>query len=133
MQCISSSSGSTSAISHYLVALTRDAVDSWCVHPDSAQHAARVTLRRLGGDYGAQPLDHEGRRRVRAYYRAVLRNAALERARPADREYRQRLKVASLVDDLRTVNASDARIRGEVEAFFGPGALAHLPGAIALS
>lgn len=135
MHNVLSSGRSGPALCGYLVALSREAVDrgSVAAHPDSAPRAAHATSRRLKGEFGARRLDCTDRRRVRAYYYAVLRNSALERSRPADRAYRERLKVASLVDDLRAANVSDAHIRREVEAFFGRGALEHLPGAVAVS
>jgi len=117
----------------HIAALSREAVDRCGAHPDSADRAARATLRHLRGGLGSRRLSYAERHRVRAYYLAVLRNAAFERSQPADRAYRERLKVASLVEDLRAADASEARILQEVEAFFGRGALEFLRGAAAVS
>lgn len=127
----SNSNGPT--LSAHLASLSRESIERGGAHPDSAQHAARATSRRLKGDLGGRRLSYRDARRVRAYYRAVLRNAAFERSQPADRVYRERVKVASLVQDLRAANAPEVHIRQEVESFFGQGALDFMLGAAAVS
>jgi len=121
------------SLSAYLVALSRESVEQGGAHPDTAKHAARATSRRLKGELGGRTLSYRDTRRVRAYYLAVLRNVAFRRSQPADRVYRERLKVASLVQDLRAANAPEVHIRQEVESFFGQGALDFMPGAAAVS
>lgn len=121
------------SLSAYLAALSRESIERGGAHPDSTQHAARATSRRLKGEFEGRRLSYRDTRRVRAYYLAVLRNAAFERSRPVDREYRERLKVASLVQDLRAANAPEVHIRQEVESFFGQGALDFMLGAAAVS
>ncbi|KAF0207327.1 MAG: hypothetical protein FD171_1828 [Actinobacteria bacterium] len=110
----------------YLASLSREVCVRGSVHPDSAARALRATSRRLGADLRGRSLDYADRRRVRAYYFAVLRNAAFEQALPVDRTLRERIKIASLVADLRSVGASALRIRQEVESFYGSEALEHL-------
>lgn len=127
------SSSNGPSLSAYLVSLSRESVEQSGVHPDSAQHAARATSRRLKGEFGGRRLSCRDTRRVRAYFLAVLRNAAFERSRPTDHMYRERIKVASLVQDLRAANAPEVHIRQEVEAFFGQGAFDLMPAAAAVS
>ena len=110
-------------LSAYLAALSSESIERGGAHPESAERAAHATSRRLKGEFGTRRLSYADTRRIRAYYLAVIRNAAFERPQPVDRVYRERLKVVSLVEDLRAASAPEAHIRQEVEAFFGQGAL----------
>jgi hypothetical protein len=121
-----SSTSKAPLFSAYLATLSREVCVQGSVHPDSAARALRATSRRLGGDFRGRSLSYVDRRRVRAYYLAVLRNAAFEQSLPVDQVLRERLKVASLVADLRSVGASSMHIRQEVESFYGSEALEYL-------
>jgi len=127
------SAKSEPTLSAHVMALSREAVERGGAHPDSAERAAQATSQRLKGEFGVRRLVYSDRRRVRAYFYTVLRNVVFERSRPGDRSYRERLKVASLIEDLRAMDASDAHIRQEVEAFFGSNALEFLRDAAAVS
>lgn len=88
--------------------------------------AAAATEKAMRGRVRASRLDAIEQRRVRAYFAAVLRSLAFKRGRRADSRYRTRLKVVSLVEDLRSVGTPAERIREEVVSFYGEGALSLL-------
>ncbi len=133
MYQVQTSTGVVSTLAEHLAALSQESVERGGAHPDSAKRAARATSRRLKGEFGPHRLSYRDARRVRAYYLAVLRNAAFEHSQPVDRVYRERLKVVSLVEDLRAANAPEVHIRQEVESFFGVGALDFMLGTAAVS
>jgi len=85
----------------------------------TAAAAAVATLGRLGRDYGDAPLGAPARRRITAYFTAVLRAKALRDRRPEDREYLLLLKVAALIAYLRQAAFSESELRAEVAATFG--------------
>jgi len=81
-----------------------------------AQHARDVTLRNLS-QIGDDALDAADRRRIRAYFRAVVRRSAARSLVPGAREYRIRAMVASVVADLQASGADRDRISREVAAW----------------
>jgi type IV pilus biogenesis protein CpaD/CtpE len=81
-----------------------------------AEHARDVTLRNLS-QLGDRALDAAARRRVRAYFRAVVRRSAVRSRVPGAREYRIRAMVASVVADLQASGADHDRISREVAAW----------------
>ncbi len=99
--------------------LARDAVLRLKSDPETARVAARETRRALLGRMRSQGLSPAEEKRVQAYFAAVLRSQALRCRRRGDESYRSRLRVASLISDLRSVDTPVDRIREEVQAFFG--------------
>ncbi|MDY0087757.1 MAG: hypothetical protein RBS78_04325 [Coriobacteriia bacterium] len=88
-----------------------------------AEHARDVTCRSLA-HLGTVDLEASERRRVRAYYRGVMRREAARSRTPGAREYRIKAMAASVAADLKASGADRARIDREVAAW-----LASYPGA----
>jgi hypothetical protein len=86
------------------------------VPPQIAEHAREVTARNLS-QIGGVALDPAARRRVRAYFRAVIRRSAARSRVPGAREYRIRAMVASVAADLQASGADRDRISREVAAW----------------
>jgi hypothetical protein len=81
-----------------------------------AHHAQEVTVRNLS-HLGSGALDTAARRRVRAYFRSVVRRAAARSSAPGVREYRLRAMAASVAADLRASGADGERVTREVTAW----------------
>lgn len=96
------------------------------ISPETARAASCATERGLRGQMRAPSLSRADVRRVQAYYSAVVRSRAFKDGRRGDERYRRRIRVASLVTDLRSVGTPDERIRDEVRLFFGEDALRYL-------
>lgn len=97
----------------YAAHLERRAVQEEGVPEELAHHAGAVTMRNLVA-LGTRELGAEDRRRVRAYFRGVVRRSSARAASPGAREYRARLIAAALAADLRECGADEARISREV-------------------
>ncbi len=119
MQSATTSCTHTTSIRSTLADLVSDAVRVHGAEPETARIAAAATERALIGRMRTQTFGPDEVRRVRAYFGAVLRSQSFKRARRGDAHYRNRIKVATLVDDLRSVGMPAERIREEVASFFG--------------
>lgn len=100
----------------YAEALSRQVQTREGVPVHIAERARDVTCRSLAH------LDMEGlqaseRRRVRAYFRGVLRREAARSKAPGAREYRLKVMAASVAADLRASGADRERIDQEVAAW----------------
>ncbi|MBE0417576.1 MAG: hypothetical protein IBX63_07415 [Coriobacteriia bacterium] len=81
-----------------------------------ARHAHEITARNLS-HLGSGALDATSRRRVRAYFRAVVRRLAARSNAPGACEYRLRVMAASIAADLRESGADGDRVAREVSAW----------------
>lgn len=115
----------------YLAALVSRSVTQHGVSRVTAQRAADAARRHLSAGIGEGVLTPKDRARVRAYHAAVIRRHAVSARDPLDREYRMRLRVATLADDLRRAGLGIDAIRREAAEFYGTEALAYLPAAVA--
>ncbi|MHB1475110.1 MAG: hypothetical protein ACYCV4_16115, partial [Dermatophilaceae bacterium] len=98
---------------------------------ETALRAVRATRRRLAPEIEPRPLTRGDRHRLQSYFAAVVRREVISRSDPRDSEYRLRLRVATLADDLERAGLGPEAIRREAAAFFGTEALAFLPAAVA--
>jgi hypothetical protein len=85
--------------------------------PDALAERARDITRRNLAHLGEGALDAQDRRRVRAYYRGVVRRSLARSRLPGARECRIRAMAASVAADLRASGADQDRIRREVTAW----------------
>jgi hypothetical protein len=81
-----------------------------------AQRAREITARNLS-DLGSGELDSTSRRRVRSYYRGVVRRLVGRSNVPGAREYRLRAMAASVAADLKASGAEGDRVAREVSAW----------------
>ena len=100
----------------YAEGLARVAREESGVPAQIADRARDVTLRNLS-HLGEEALDAAARRRVRAYYRAVVRRLAVRSSVPGAREYRVKVMLASVVADLQASGADHDRISREVASW----------------
>jgi len=118
-------------LDRYLDQLRGRAVANLGVCDDTAHRAVEATRRHLAPEFDHGPLTRGDRTRVRAYFAAVVRRQVISRSDPRDHEYRLRLRVATLADDLERAGFGHEAIRREAAEFFGAEALAFLPAAVA--
>lgn len=71
-----------------------------------ARQAERITAERFAGAC-CEPLDEGTRRRMTAYFDAVVRRRAFRTGGPELLAYRRRLVAASIEEDLRSASATD--------------------------
>lgn len=98
-----------------LSALLDDMSAKWSVHLAASPHlreARRVTMARFGS-WGGRTLDTGERRRVEAYFNAVIRRRIMKAPDPAARSARKRLMTVAIVNDLREAGWSAARAEEE--------------------
>ncbi|MGB4593415.1 MAG: hypothetical protein WBI63_06535 [Coriobacteriia bacterium] len=119
------------SLRQYLAHLRDHAVKCQGVSAQTAQRAQDATWRHLLSRLDPSDLSARDRARVRAYFAAVVRRRAVSRPGQGDSEYRLRLRVATLADDLQRAGLDADVIRREAAEFFGVEALAFLPGAVA--
>ncbi|MEN6430160.1 MAG: hypothetical protein ABFC80_04835 [Coriobacteriales bacterium] len=123
-------SGSTN-LEEYLEQLIEHAVACWGVSKGTARYAARATEQHLAPQIDGGILDARAQSRVRGYFRAVVRRRALSDGAEADAEYRLRLRVATLAEELGRAGMDASAIRREAVGFYGPDAAGLLPWAVA--
>lgn len=123
MQTIIRTSVPGSTMQSVLESLRAEAIQVHGIGAETAREAARATRRALGPRMRSEGLGAAEVRRVNAYFMAVVRSHAFKQRRSADALYRERIKVATLVADLRSVDTPLDRIRDEVVSFFGEDAL----------
>lgn len=126
MQTITRTPVPGSTMQSVLEGLMAEAIKTHGIGAETARDAARATRRALGSRMRSEGLGAAETSRVRAYFMAVVRSEAFKRRRNGDAAYRARIKVATLVADLRSVGTPVDRIRDEVVSFFGEGALRML-------
>lgn len=118
-------------LDRYLDTLRARAVANLGVCAETALRATDVTRRHLASEFDHGALSRRDRTRIRAYFGAVVRRQVISRSDPRDHEYRLRLRVATLADDLGRAGFGREAIRREAAEFFGAEALAFLPAAVA--
>lgn len=119
------------SLRQYLGHLREHAVRCQGVSASTASRAEVATWRHLVAKLDPTRLSAGDRARVRAYFAAVVRRCAVSQSGQADREYRLRLRVATLANDLQRAGLGADVIRREAAEFFGAEALAFLPAAVA--
>lgn len=122
MRTVLDASGFGTGIHAVLGALVREAEHTLGVSAETALAASRATERALGRLHGRN-LSAVEQHRVRAYFGAVVRSQAFKRGRGSDARYREAIRVASLVADLRSIDMPSDRIREEVLSFYGEAGL----------
>lgn len=100
----------------YARELARTAHNEHGVPEQLADRARTATVRNLA-HLGNDVLGSSGRRRVKAYFDAVVRRASARATGPGVREYRLKVMAASVAADLRASGADGERISDEVDAW----------------
>lgn len=92
-------------INGHTAVLARHAAASRGIPVKLARRAERITSERFAG-MCREPLDECSRRRMAAYFDAVVRRGAFRTADPDILEYRRRLVAMSIEEDMRAASAA---------------------------
>lgn len=104
-------------LSRFVCGLARSAAARDGIPDDLMVYASRATLRRFSAIEG--PLEPAEKRRVRAYFRAVVRRRSIRSRGDSLQEVRQLYLVASIAEDLRAAGRSPHEIMSEIRSDHG--------------